>query len=209
MVGEFLFLYHIPRISDLHRPPIFAVPTKTVPLPFLVKELNQSRLLESKCCNELPEATIESINHPFQFVDSCGVRCSSPRWVDSPWNGLCFSGHGMAPFLDLIHRHVSTPIMSLVYTIILYIQPYSTIISYLHIHTLLYIYISVYWWHSSRKKQLPNLRVAASFDSSSCNVSARFAASAWPTAASSFACVSWGIYGHHYGFARGVKHEKW
>ena len=58
MVGEFLFLYHIPRISDLHRPPIFAVPRKTVPLPFLVKELNQSRLLESKrSCNELPEAT--------------------------------------------------------------------------------------------------------------------------------------------------------
>ena len=73
---------------------------------------------------------IESINRPFQFVDSCGVRCSSPRWVDSP--------AGMAPVfqwpwnctlnLDLIHRHVSTPIMSLVYTIIRYIQPYSTII---------------------------------------------------------------------------------
>ena len=85
---------------------------------------------------------IESINRPFQFVDSCGVRCSSPRWVDSPagmapvfqwpWNGTLN--------LDLIHRHVSTPIMSLVYTIIRYIQPYSTIILCIYIYTYYYIY---------------------------------------------------------------------
>jgi hypothetical protein len=54
------------------------------------------------------------------------------------------------------HRHVRTPIMSLVYTIIRYIQPYSTIILCVYIYThitiyilyiLLYIciYISVYW----------------------------------------------------------------